>query len=74
MRILSSVVGQRFLSISRVRNRQASAKVKMPEDQKYWLPGYGLSRHIVFGHIHYFLGPSASVWPYIYQVTFDAAQ
>ncbi|KAJ5158545.1 uncharacterized protein N7500_008196 [Penicillium coprophilum] len=28
--------------------------------QQYWLPGYGLSRHIVLGHIHYFLGPSAT--------------
>ncbi|KAJ5916519.1 hypothetical protein N7504_000534, partial [Penicillium tannophilum] len=36
--------------------------------QQYWLPGYGLSRHIVLGHIHYFLGPSASVRPYSYQV------
>ncbi|KAJ5808347.1 hypothetical protein N7474_009616 [Penicillium riverlandense] len=35
--------------------------------QQYWLPGYGLSRHIVLGHIHYFLGPSASVRPYSYQ-------
>ncbi|KGO72995.1 hypothetical protein PITC_062230 [Penicillium italicum] len=36
--------------------------------QQYWLPGYGLSRHIVLGNIHYFLGPSATVRPYIYQV------
>ncbi|KAJ5489882.1 hypothetical protein LT330_003234 [Penicillium expansum] len=35
--------------------------------QQYWLPGYGLSRHIVLGHIHYFLGPSATVRPYSYQ-------
>ncbi|KAJ5918881.1 hypothetical protein N7454_010025 [Penicillium verhagenii] len=35
--------------------------------QQYWLPGYGLSRHIVLGHIHYFLGPTASVRPYSYQ-------
>ncbi|KAJ5132780.1 hypothetical protein N7448_006938 [Penicillium atrosanguineum] len=32
----------------------------MSREQQYWLPGYGLSRHIVLGHIHYFLGPSAS--------------
>ncbi|KAJ5439878.1 uncharacterized protein N7458_010876 [Penicillium daleae] len=32
----------------------------MSRVQQYWLPGYGLSRHIVLGHIHYFLGPSAS--------------
>ncbi|KAJ6180719.1 hypothetical protein N7519_011180 [Penicillium mononematosum] len=35
--------------------------------QQYWLPGYGLSRHIVLGHIQYFLGPSATVRPYSYQ-------
>ncbi|OQE41328.1 hypothetical protein PENCOP_c005G00408 [Penicillium coprophilum] len=35
--------------------------------QQYWLPGYGLSRHIVLGHIHYFLGPSATVRPFAYQ-------
>jgi hypothetical protein len=40
----------------------------MSPDQQYWLPGYGLSRHIVLGHIHYFLGPTASVRPYSYQV------
>ncbi|KAJ5103649.1 hypothetical protein N7532_004178 [Penicillium argentinense] len=39
----------------------------MSRVQQYWLPGYGLSRHIVLGHIHYFLGPSASVRPYSYQ-------
>lgn len=42
---------------------------KMSRVQQYWLPGYGLSRHIVLGHIQYFLGPSASVRPYSYQVT-----
>lgn len=39
----------------------------MSPEQQYWLPGYGLSRHIVLGHIHYFLGPSASVRPYSLQ-------
>ncbi|PWY84541.1 hypothetical protein BO94DRAFT_102216 [Aspergillus sclerotioniger CBS 115572] len=39
----------------------------MSQVQQYWLPGYGLSRHIVLGHIQYFLGPSASVRPYSYQ-------
>ncbi|EED19425.1 conserved hypothetical protein [Talaromyces stipitatus ATCC 10500] len=36
-------------------------------EQQYWLPGYGLSRHIVLGHIQYFLGPSASARPFTYQ-------
>ncbi|EAW09710.1 uncharacterized protein ACLA_039250 [Aspergillus clavatus NRRL 1] len=39
----------------------------MSQVQQYWLPGYGLSRHIVLGHIQYFLGPSATVRPYTYQ-------
>lgn len=38
-------------------------------EQQYWLPGFGLSRHIVLGHIQYFLGPSASARPFTYQVT-----
>lgn len=45
-----------------------SIPTDMSREQQYWLPGYGLSRHIVLGHIHYFLGPSASVRPYSYQV------
>ncbi|BDD56969.1 hypothetical protein MAP00_002383 [Monascus purpureus] len=39
----------------------------MTRVKEYWLPGYGLSRHIVLGQIQYFLGPSASVRPYTYQ-------
>ncbi|KIX00749.1 uncharacterized protein Z518_09814 [Rhinocladiella mackenziei CBS 650.93] len=35
--------------------------------QEYWLPGYGLSRHIVLRQLQYFLGPSATVRPYSYQ-------
>ena len=41
--------------------------------QQYWLPGYGLSRHIVLGHIQYFLGPTATVRPYSYQVCLSVA-
>jgi hypothetical protein len=37
-------------------------------EQQYWLPGFGLSRHIVLGHIQYFLGPNASARPFTYQV------
>lgn len=39
-----------------------------PQVQEYWLPGYGLSRNIVLSNIHYFLGPSATVRPYTFQV------
>jgi len=39
-----------------------------PEVQEYWLPGHGLSRNIVLSNIQYFLGPSATVWPYMCQV------
>jgi hypothetical protein len=35
--------------------------------QQYWLPGFGLSRHIVIGQLRYFLGPAARVRPYTYQ-------
>jgi hypothetical protein len=40
----------------------------MSREQQYWLPGFGLSRHIVLGHIQYFLGPNASARPFTYQV------
>ncbi|KAL4785715.1 hypothetical protein BJX76DRAFT_355933 [Aspergillus varians] len=40
----------------------------MSQVQQYWLPGYGLSRQIVLGQIQYFLGPSATVRPFTYQV------
>ncbi|KKK26273.1 hypothetical protein ARAM_003056 [Aspergillus rambellii] len=43
----------------------------MSQVQQYWLPGYGLSRHIVLGQIQYFLGPSATVRPYAYQKQID---
>src|SRR5438876_3334726 len=39
-----------------------------PQVQEYWLPGVGLSRNVVLTNIQYFLGPSATVRPYIYQV------
>ncbi|EAS32670.1 uncharacterized protein CIMG_03694 [Coccidioides immitis RS] len=39
----------------------------MSPAQEYWLPGYGLSRHIVLSKMQYFLGPTASVRPYSYQ-------
>lgn len=38
-----------------------------PGDQSYFVPGYGISRHIIFSHIHFYLGPYASVRPYSYQ-------
>lgn len=39
-----------------------------PQVQEYWLPGFGLSRNIVLSNIQYFLGLSATVRPYTYQV------
>lgn len=41
---------------------------KVAPIQEYWLPGYGLSKHIVITQIQYFLGPSTSVRQYQYQV------
>ncbi|KPI44555.1 uncharacterized protein AB675_8810 [Cyphellophora attinorum] len=35
-------------------------------NEEYWLPGYGLSRHIVFRQLQYFIGPSATVRPFSY--------
>jgi len=34
---------------------------------EYFVPGYGISRQIIFSQLHLFLGPSASVRPYSYQ-------
>lgn len=33
----------------------------------YFVPGYGISRHIMFTHIQYHLGPYVSVRPFTYQ-------
>lgn len=33
----------------------------------YFVPGYGISRHVMFTNIHYYLGPYASVRPFSYQ-------
>lgn len=38
-----------------------------PGDESYFVPGFGISRHIIFSHIHFYLGPYASVRPYSYQ-------
>jgi hypothetical protein len=34
---------------------------------EYFLPGYGISREVIFSHLHLYLGPQASVRPYEYQ-------
>lgn len=31
---------------------------------EYWISGYGLSRHIMFSHLHYYLGPNAMIRPF----------
>jgi hypothetical protein len=54
--------------LSQSRTLQGTRRVKMSQVQQYWLPGYGLSRQIVLGQIQYFLGPTATVRPYTYQV------
>jgi len=33
----------------------------------YFVPGYGLSRHVVLRHIPYYLGSGATVRPFSYQ-------
>ena len=37
------------------------------EERQYFVPGYAISRHIIFSHIQYYLGPQASVRPYSYR-------
>lgn len=37
------------------------------DPSRYFVPGYGISRHIIFSHIQFYLGPYASVRPYSYQ-------
>lgn len=34
------------------------------EYRPYFVPGFGISRHIFFSHVNFFLGPYASVRPY----------
>lgn len=33
----------------------------------YFVPGYMISRQVMFNNVHYFLGPQASVRPFTYQ-------
>ena len=33
----------------------------------YFVPGYMISRQVMFSNVHYFLGPQASVRPFTYQ-------
>ncbi|MCJ1426307.1 hypothetical protein MMC29_004210 [Sticta canariensis] len=42
------------------------SSVSSSEYSRYFVPGYGISRHIIFSHIHFYLGPYASVRPYSY--------
>ena len=45
----------------------AMSSVPNSNYKQYFLPGWNISRNIIFSHIHYFLGPNASVRPYSYQ-------
>lgn len=36
------------------------------EYNEYFVPGFGISRHIIFSHIHFYLGRDASVRAYSY--------
>ena len=37
------------------------------DSHQYFVPGYSISRHIIFSHINYYLGPYASVRPFSYR-------
>ena len=36
----------------------------MSDEVSYFVPGYGISRHIMFHHIRFYLGPDADCRPY----------
>jgi hypothetical protein len=42
----------------------SSSSSSQYEFQDYFVPGYEISRHVIFQHIQYYLGPQASVRPY----------
>lgn len=58
------------LQVHRLLLTRVMPALNMPANppQEYWLPGYGLSRHIVFKELQCFLGPNATVRPYSYHV------
>lgn len=71
-RTRDTISRQHSLSSLRVVHRsfgQPSSSMAQSNNQvqDYWLPGFGLSRQIVIGHLQYFLGPSARVRPYRHQ-------
>lgn len=35
--------------------------------KQYFVPGYGISKHIMFSHIQIYLGPYSTVRPYSYR-------
>lgn len=37
------------------------------EYRQYFVPGWAISRHIIFSHIQFYLGPYATVRPYSYR-------
>ena len=37
------------------------------DHKQYFVPGFGISRYVIFSHIQYYLGPDATVRPYSYQ-------
>jgi len=45
----------------------SSSSSSQYEFQDYFVPGYEISRHIIFQHIQYYLGPQASVRPYSFR-------
>ena len=42
-------------------------KMSSYEYKQYFVPGYQISRHIIFSHIQIYLGPYATVRPYSYR-------
>lgn len=64
LEILRSIL---FLNMSYYSSSSASYLSSSQEFPSYFVPGYGISRHIIFSHIQYYLGPHATVRPYQYR-------
>ena len=57
----------RYCLASPTMSSAPSSSSSGSEPNRYFVPGYGISRHIIFSHIQFYLGPYASVRPYSYQ-------
>ncbi|KAL9126601.1 MAG: hypothetical protein Q9217_004375 [Psora testacea] len=45
----------------------SSSSKRRTEYTSYFVPGYGISRQVIFNHYQYLLGPSATIKPFSFQ-------